>query len=143
MKIKKIKYKYLNPILIILIIISVVIISAGFMYDKINLKEDKALREEVYQQILSDKALMNEFMDRMMNNQQSMYWMMENGPMMHRMFDSDNLQYIMHHNMDMSDHMYNHMMMAAENDSTIRMQWNNMMMNYHQGHMGGMGGMHK
>ena len=141
MKTRKIKFKSFNPLLIIPVFIAVVILSTGFIYDKINLKEDKALREEVYRQILSNKELMNEFMDRMMNNQQSMYWMMENGPMMHMMFNSDNLQYIMHHNMDMSNHMYNHMMMAAQNDSTIRMQWNNMM-NNHQGYMGGMGEMH-
>lgn len=133
---KKVKTTF-KPAAVILLLLTLINMNAGIKSDKVDLTKDKELRNEVFNQILSNSELFNEFMIDLMNNRQSMNWMMQNGNMMSAIFDEDNLQYIMHHDTYMSNHMFNHMMMAAQNDSTLRKEWNDMMNNRNR--MGGMG----
>ncbi len=139
MKTFKNKGSLFRTTFILFLILTLGSISAGVGKDNIDLTKDNELRNEVFQQIISNKDLLYKFMNSMMNNQQSMYWMMENGGMMQQMFNQNNLQYIMSHNMNMSNYMFNHMMLAAQNDSTIRMQWNNMMNGNYRNGNGNMG----
>ncbi len=139
MKTFKNKGSLFRTTFILFLILTLGSISAGVGKDNIDLTKDNELRNEVFQQIISNKDLLYKFMNSMMNNQQSMYWMMENGGMMQQMFNQNNLHYIMSHNMNMSNYMFNHMMLAAQNDSTIRMQWNNMMNGNYRNGNGNMG----
>jgi hypothetical protein len=119
--------------IMVILFLTLISLDAGVGGDKTDLASDKELRQNVFNQILTNRELFYEFMNNMMRNRQSMNWMMENGSMMQMMFNENNLQYIMHQNMNMSSYMFSHMMGAAQNDSTLRMQWNDMMNNH--GHM--------
>ena len=94
---------------------------------QINLSANEQLKEEVFEQILNDRELTNEFMNEMMNHPTSMHWMMENGQFMNSMFSKDNLDYIMQHNEGMDQHMMQNMGNVIIRDSSIRRQWDNMM----------------
>ena len=105
---------------------------------KIDLANNQAQRQEVFNQITQNQDLFNDFMNQMMENPQNMHWMMQNEAMVQHMFQQNNLQYMMQHNSEMNTYMMQNMMNMISSDSTYYHQWNQMMMN-HSGMGGGMG----
>jgi hypothetical protein len=95
--------------------------------EQINLSANEQQKEEVFEQILNDRELTNEFMNEIMNDPSSMHWMMENGQFMNAMFSEDNLDYIMQHNEGMNQHMMQNMGNIINRDSSYRRQWDSMM----------------
>jgi len=104
---------------------------------KIDLANNQAQKQEVFNQISQNQTLFNDFMLQMMENPQNMHWMMQNEAMMQHMFQQNNLQYMMQHNSEMNTYMMQNMMNMIGSDSTYYHQWNQMM--NHSGMRGGMG----
>ena len=104
---------------------------------KIDLANNQAQKQEVFNQISQNQNLFNDFMLQMMQNPQNMQWMMQNEAMVQQMFQQNNLQYMMQHNSEMNTYMMQNMMNMISSDSTYYHQWNQMM--NHSGMRGGMG----
>jgi len=102
---------------------------------EIDLSENEEQREQAFEQILNNEEVFNAFMDRMMEETESMHWMMENQNMMNTMFREDNLDYIMSHNENMHQHMMQNMGDVIYSDTSRMRQWE-MMRGDHMGEDG-------
>ncbi len=87
----------------------------------VNLAENEEQREEVYQQILNDQELFNEFMAEMRENRGSMDMMRQNRPMMRNMYGRQQMQNMMKNNPEMMDSMRMNMMTMIEQDTTMEL----------------------
>lgn len=116
--------------------------------DEIVLSENEELREDVFQQILTDRKMFDEFMDEMRENEQSMGWMMENRPMMQRAYGNPQMNDMMRSFPDMRHNMMQSMMKMMHQDTAIfnqmhrmmeqdTMMYNRMQIMMQQGRMGG------
>jgi hypothetical protein len=116
----------------------------GFMTDpgksgSVDLTKDAQLKENVFHQIMNNRELFNEFMNDMMQNPQSIQWMMNNQGMMQYMYSGNSMGYMMDNYPGMRQMMMQNMMNTIWSDSTYTYQWNQMMMNHsnnmHHGNM--------
>lgn len=101
---------------------------------EIDLVNNEEQKEQAFNQIINNEELLNEFMIRMMDESQSLHWMMENQEFMNHMFMNDNLDYIMDHNEGMGNHIMQNMIDIFNRDSSMYEQWNNMMDEHMMGH---------
>jgi len=106
-----------------------------------DLTKNTELKNDVFNQIIYNKTLFNEFISDMMQNSQSMNWMLDNRGMMQYVFSDKNLGYLMY-NQGMGNTVMRNMMNTIQSDSSFYNQWNQMMGNYpnnrmHQGMMMG------
>lgn len=107
------------------------LLSGMFVYcdtekDEIRLSENEELREDIYQQILTDKTYFDEFITRMRENEQSMEWMMENRPMMQRAYGNPQMKNMMRNFPDMRQRMMRDMMNMMHQDTAISNQMQRM-----------------
>lgn len=86
---------------------------------KVDLSEDPEQREEVYEQILNDKDMFNEFMNKMRENDQSMKWMANHKPMMRNMYGRNQVRHMMQNNPEAMDSIMVGMMLMVEQDTTM------------------------
>lgn len=93
----------------------------------VNLKENETVRNQVYDQILNDRELTNEFMNQMMNHTHTMHWMMENEDFMRHMFNNENMEYMMQHNEHFTSEDMRHRMMKYYSDTSSIRHSNEMM----------------
>jgi hypothetical protein len=98
-----------------------------------DLTKNEQLKKNVFHQITNNRELFIEFMNNMMENPQSMNWMMTDGTMMQYMFSGDHLGYMMHNNPGINQLMMRNMMNTIYSDSTYANQWNQMMNNHQYG----------
>ncbi len=98
------------------------------MRKEINLSENENLLEDVYEQILNDRELFNDFMVKMMQNEQAVGWMIDHEQMMGTMFSEQNMMDLMHNHPNMVDLMMDNMMDIAREDSAVARHWGDMMM---------------
>lgn len=107
----------------ILLIFSLFIILLNFLYacnrDKVDLSEDAELKEDVFEQILSDEETFNEFMNKMRKNDRSMQWMSSHQPMMRSVYDRGRMRHMMENNPRVMDSVMLNMMFMIEEDSTL------------------------
>lgn len=96
---------------------------------EVDLNKDKDLREIVYNQIINNQELFNEFMLDAMENQNAMHWMMDNETFMHDMFSSENFDYMMKHRSGMANYMMEEFYDNISNDSLLLSHWQNMVEN--------------
>ncbi len=104
---------------------------------EVDLKKDEELREVIFNQIINDQELFNEFMIETMENENTMHWMMDNQTFMHSMFTGQNFNYMMTHPSGMGNYMMQEFYDNIRNDSVLSSHWQNMMQDYdmHQGMM--------
>jgi hypothetical protein len=98
----------------------------------VDLKEDEVVRQDVYNQILNDEELFNEFIDQMRNSSRSMDWMMANRPMMRNMYSHRQVQTMMQQDPEVLDTLMQGMMSNMPRDTTrmhqrMRKNWFRMM----------------
>lgn len=98
----------------------------------VDLKEDEAVRQDVYNQILNDEELFNEFIDQMRNSSRSMDWMRANRPMMRNMYSHRQVQAMMQQDPEVLDTLIEGMMSNMQRDTTrmhqrMRQNWFRMM----------------
>lgn len=86
---------------------------------KVDLSEDPEQREEVYEQILNDKDMFNEFMNKMRENDQSMTWMANHKPMMRNMYGRNQMRHMMRNNPEAMDSIMEGMMIMVKEDTTM------------------------
>ena len=86
---------------------------------KVNLAEDEAVRNDVYEQILSDEDLFNEFMEEMRQSERPMTWMRQHKPMMRNMYGRNQVRQMMRNNPEMVDSLMQGMMTMMEQDTTM------------------------
>ena len=86
---------------------------------KIDLSANEAQKETVFNQIMNNPQLMNEFMDEMMQNPGAMHYMMENESFMHHMLTDENLEYMMEHNHRFQRETMPHMMDHFRSDTSM------------------------
>ena len=103
-----------------------------------DLTKNTQLKKDVFNQIINNRELLVEFMNDMMENPQSMNWMMNDGTMMQYMFSGDHLGYMMHNNPGINQMMMRNMMNTIYSDSTYSNQWNQMMNHQYGMHHHGM-----
>ena len=97
---------------------------------EVDLKKDEELREVIFNQIINDQELFNEFMIASMENQNTMHWMMDNQTFMHSMFSGRNFNYMMTHPSGMGNYMMREFYDNIRNDSVLSSHWQNMMQDY-------------
>lgn len=97
--------------------------------NKIDITKNIALRDQVYQQILNNNDLFNEFMTQMMGNNNAMNWMMGNQNMMQSVFSKDHLNYMMNHQNKYGYGMMENMMGVIKSDTAMIRQWQYMLKN--------------
>ncbi|MGB7786218.1 MAG: hypothetical protein WBL27_08970 [Salinimicrobium sp.] len=85
----------------------------------VDLKEDEALRDNVYEQILSDQELFNEFMEEMRESDMPMTWMSQHKPMMRNMYSRNQVRRMMQNNPEVIDSLMQNMVVMMEQDSTM------------------------
>lgn len=100
--------------------------------DDIDLTSDNQLKEQVFDQILNNQDLLNDLMNQMMQNQQSMQWMMGNSQMMQYMYNPQHMQYMMQQNQGMRQHMMQSWMNTMKQDTSV---YNDMYHMMQQNHM--------
>lgn len=93
--------------------------SEAASYQEIDLKKNEQLKEKVFEQILNDEELFNDFTSKMRGNSQSMQWMRENRPMMQNFYDGKQMQNMMRRNPEMRQKMMQNMMQMMESDTTF------------------------
>ena len=108
--------------------------------DDYDLTNNQQLKEQAFHQILNNHELFNDFMNEMMQNQQSMQWMMGQNQMMRYMYNPGHMQYMMQKNPDMRGHMTEGWMNLMQQDTSVYNQMYEMMQQHHMG--SGMGMMH-
>ncbi len=94
---------------------------------KIDLSANQQQKEAAFNQIINNQELLNDFMNKLMVQPNSMNWMMENGQFMNHMFNQDNLDHMRVHNPEIDDHMMNNMMYLFDRDTSIAREWNSRM----------------
>ena len=109
----------------------------------IDLTKDTQLKEQAFNQILNNRELFNDFMNQMMQNHQSMQWMMGQNQMMQYMYNPENMQYMMQQNPGMSQHMMQGWMNTMQQDTSLYSQMYEMMQQHPMGAGMGMGMMHQ
>ncbi len=110
------------------LMIGIFVLSCSDMNNtKIDLSANEQQKEEAFSQILNNRELMNDFMNEMMTQPNSMNWMMENGQFMNHMFSQDNVNYMREHNPEIDNHMMNNMMNMMDRDTSLAREWNNRM----------------
>ena len=113
---------------ILTLMIGILVSSCSDMNNsKIDLSANEQQKEEAFNQILNNQELMNDFMNEMMTQPNSMNWMMENGQFMNHMFNQDNMDYMREHNPEIDNHMMNNMMNMIDRDTSFAREWNNRM----------------
>lgn len=116
----------------LLIFFSAVIFTACDQQRTLDLKEDEATKQDVYNQILGDEELFNEFIEQMRESNRSMEWMRANRPMMRNMYSHRHVQAMMQENPEVLDSLMQGMMSTMHSDSTrmhqrMRQNWFRMM----------------
>lgn len=143
--------KNINPkiaTVFIVLLLASILTSCDTEKDEIRLSESEELREDVYQQILSDKTYFDEFMEEMRENEQSMEWMMANRPMMQRAYGNPQMNNMMQNYPEMRQGMMRSMMKMMQQDTLLynqmqrmiqqdTMMYNHMQRMMQQGRMGG------
>ncbi len=86
---------------------------------EVNLAEDEELRNDVYEQILSNEALFTEFMEEMRASDKPMEWMSRHKPMMRNMYGRNQMQRMMRNNPGTMDSLMQNMMVMMEQDSSM------------------------
>ncbi len=94
---------------------------------QVDLKQNEQLKNDVYQQILNDSSLFNDFINEMRQNEQSMEWMRANRLMMGRMYNQGQMQRMMQNNPEMRQQMMRNMKNMMKKDSAMHRQMHNMM----------------
>lgn len=87
-------------------------------FQEIDLKRNEQLKERVFEQILNDEELFNDFTGKMRENSQAMQWMRENRPMMQNFYGGKQMQDMMRRNPEMRENMMQNMMRMMERDTT-------------------------
>lgn len=90
--------------------------------EEVDLRENEAQRNAVYDQILNDEELFRDFMNRMSQNDQSIDWMVSNRDMMQEMYSREHMQTMMRENPQMMNNMMQEMMAAMQRDTTMMHQ---------------------
>lgn len=98
----------------------------------VDLKKDEAVKRSVYNQILNDEELFNEFMDQMRNSRRSMDWLRANKPMMRNMYSHRQVQAMMKQDPEVLDSLMQGMISHRLRDTTLmhqrmRQNWFRMM----------------
>lgn len=113
---------------ILMLMIGITVSSCSDMNNaKIDLSANEQQKEEAFNQILNNQELMNDFMNKMMTQPNSMNWIMENGQFMNHMLNQDNMDYMREHNPEIDNHMMNNMMNMMDRDTSFAREWNNRM----------------
>lgn len=86
---------------------------------QIDLAENEQQKEEAFRQILNDRELFNDFMDEMMQSQQSLGWMMDHRGMMEHIYSEDQIRYMMDRHRGMRDHLMQNMFGVMDEDSSF------------------------
>lgn len=86
---------------------------------EVNLATDEELRDDVYEQILSDQELFTEFMEEMRESDKPMQWMAEHKPMMRNMYGRNQVRHMMRNNPETMDSLMQGMMIMMEQDTTM------------------------
>lgn len=86
---------------------------------EIDLSEDEAVRNDVYEQILSDEQLFNEFVEEMRESDRPMQWMSQHKPMMRNMYGRNQVRRMMRNNPEMMDSLMQGMFIMMEDDTTM------------------------
>ena len=85
----------------------------------VDLAEDPELRNDVYNQILSDQDLFNEFLAEMRESEKSLEWMRENKPMMRNMYSRNQVRGMMRNQPEVIDSLMEGMYRTMEEDTTL------------------------
>ncbi|MGB7842545.1 MAG: hypothetical protein WBL21_07130 [Salinimicrobium sp.] len=85
----------------------------------VDLAEDPELRNDVYNQILSNEDLFTEFVTEMRQNDTTMQWMRKNKPMMRNMYGRNQVRSMMRNNPEVIDSLMQGMMTTMEEDTTM------------------------
>ena len=103
--------------------------------EQLNLSQNEEMRQEVYDQILNDEELLDEFLNQMMQNSTSMHWMMQHQPFMRQMFNQENVDYIMQHHQAMDLELMQNMMNTIQRDTSLEREWEIMYGEHDEDHM--------
>lgn len=109
----------------------------------IDLTKDQQLKDQIFHQILNNRELFNDFMNQMMDNHQSMQWMMGYNQMIRYMYNPDHMQYMMQQNPNMREHMMQGWMNTLQQDTSLYSQMYQMMQQHPMGTGTHMGMMHQ
>lgn len=113
--------------LFIMVLLPLVFIACSRERDTIRLSEDEEFREAIYDQILSDKKMFDEFINKMRENEQSMKWMMANRPIMRRAYGRNQMKKMMLDSPKMRQRMMRDMMKMMHQDTAIANQMQRML----------------
>jgi hypothetical protein len=117
---KQIKLKNLQTLAMILFMATALFGCSEMTNPNIDISKNEQQKEAVFNQILDDSELFNEFMDKMMDNSGAIHQMMMNESMMQHMFDHDNMQMMQQMNPEMMQTMMDNMMQMAGSDSSFQ-----------------------
>jgi len=112
-----------NGITLLVSLTALIITALASCYNEsvasIDLAANDLQKEAAFSQILGDQELFNEFMNRMMQDAQSMHWMMEDGEFMQHMFSDESIDYMMQHNQRLNPETMRDMMQRHLSDSVM------------------------
>ncbi len=86
----------------------------------IDLMQDESQKEAAFEQILNNPDLLDEFMDRMMQNTDAMHLMIRDQQFMDHMFSDEHLDYMHEHNEHFMNETMNDVMRRYGDDSLMR-----------------------
>lgn len=102
-------------------------VGCGDMNQEIDLVNNEEQREEVFNQILTNRELSNEFLMEMRNSPDAMTWAMENSDFTHSMFGEENMNHMWDSNPGMDTMMINHMNNRMDRDTGFEREFNHRM----------------
>lgn len=95
--------------------------------DEIDLANNPQEKDVVFDQILHNETLLNEFLIRIKNDPESLHWMLENQVFMEDIFSEKHMEYIVEHNEGMDRYMVQHMSAVLEDHPSMMEHWDQMM----------------
>ena len=95
--------------------------------DDIDLENNPELREEVFEEILNNQEVYNEFVEKMRQNTTAMGWTMDNQEFTRDMFREENMKRIREHNPDADRQMMDNMVTRMEEDTAVAKEMNRRM----------------
>ncbi len=99
--------------------------------NEIDLANNAQEKDVVFDQILHNETLLNEFLIRVKNDPESLHMVMENQVFMENIFSNEHLEYITQHHAGMDRYMIENMSRMLEDHPALMEHWDQVMGEHH------------
>lgn len=100
--------------------------------ETIRLNEDEQTKEAVFRQILSDEALLNDFLNELSQSEEGMNLLMAHGQFLRQLYSKEFTSQLVRQNPDMRAVMIQNMMAMMQQDTSTYNDVNQMMDEFHE-----------